>query len=162
MNYPQFLDHSLVLLKLEDSLLQSALLTQKYSHNVQGLLLRLETIISALSKSKNYSHQRVILLYLSQLVPPETDIIPIVHKIDTTMAEEFISRYDFDMQKAEARGMEKGMEKGREEGLEKGREAEKVALVLNAFLEGLPVYLISRLVDLPQDQVEAIVKDMDK
>ena len=147
-----------VLLKLEDSLLQSALLTQKYSHNVQGLLLRLETIITALSKSKNYSHQRVILLYLSQLVPPETDIIPIVQKIDTKMAEKFISRYDFDMQNAEARGMEQGIQKG----MEQGRDAEKVALVLNAFLEGLPVHLISRLVDLPQDQVEAILKDMNK
>jgi len=170
-----------VLMKLEDSLLQSALLTQKYSHNVQGLLLRLETIIAALSKSKNYSHQRVILLYLSQLVPPETDIIPIVHKIDTKMAKEFISRYDFDIQKAEARGMEKGIEKGIqkgiqkgieegikkgmkkgvEKGIEKGREAEKVALVLNAFLEGLPVHLISRLVDLSEDQVEAIVREMN-
>jgi len=32
----------------------------------------------------------------------------------------------------------------------------------NAFLEGLPVHLISRLVDLPQNQVEAILKEMDK
>jgi flagellar biosynthesis/type III secretory pathway protein FliH len=101
------------------------------------------------------------------------------------MAKEFISRYDFDIQKAEARGMEKGIEKGIqkgiqkgieegikkgiekgiekgvEKGIEKGREAEKVALVLNAFLEGLPVHLISRLVDLSEDQVEAIVREMN-
>jgi hypothetical protein len=48
------------------------------------------------------------------------------------------------------------------EGFEKGREDEKEALILKAHLEDLPLNLISRLVGLPEEAVEAILKKHQK
>lgn len=146
-----------VLLQLTNTLVRSVLLTKKYSHNVPALLARLETIIAPL-REVNPSLRITILLYLSSLVPVKEDIMTIIHQKDVQMAEEFISYYDFHMQQAEEKGMEKGIEKG----IEKGRENEKVALILKASLEGLSLNLISRLVDLPEEEVAAIIKQHQK
>lgn len=74
------------------------------------------------------------------------------------MAEEFVSYYDFYIQQAAEKAMQKGMEKG----MEKGRENEKVALILKASLEGLSLNLISRIVDLTEEEVAAIIRKQQK
>jgi predicted transposase/invertase (TIGR01784 family) len=141
------------LLQLTNTLVRSVLLTKKYSHNVPALIERIGTIIAPLQEI-NPSLRITILLYLSSLVPVKDDIITIIHQKDPQMAEEFISFYDFYMQQAEEKGMEKGMEKG--------RENEKVALILKASLEGLSLNLISRIVDLSEEEVAAIIRKQQK
>ncbi|MDP4999785.1 MAG: hypothetical protein NWQ41_12530, partial [Saprospiraceae bacterium] len=121
--------------------------------NVPALIERIGTIIAPLQEI-NPSLRITILLYLSSLVPVKDDIITIIHQKDPQMAEEFISFYDFYMQQAEEKGMEKGMEKG--------RENEKVALILKASLEGLSLNLISRIVDLSEEEVAAIIRKQQK
>ncbi|MDP4710446.1 MAG: Rpn family recombination-promoting nuclease/putative transposase [Saprospiraceae bacterium] len=141
------------LLQLTNTLVRSVLLTKKYSHNVPALIERIGTIIAPLQEI-NPSLRITILLYLSSLVPVKDDIITIIHQKDPQMAEEFISFYDFYIQQAEEKGMEKGMEKG--------RENEKVALILKASLEGLSLNLISRIVDLSEEEVAAIIRKQQK
>lgn len=150
------------LMNLEDALLRSVLLTQKYSHNTKALVSRIETIISSLSESKNYHHRNVILLYLTQLVPIEENIIPIIQKTDPHMEKEFVSFYDYMMNKAEVEGLQKGIEKGIERGLEKGREEAKLELIFKAKEEGLSLSLISRLVNLPESAVKLILDSRKK
>jgi predicted transposase/invertase (TIGR01784 family) len=56
-------------------------------------------------------------------------------------------------------GIQKGIEKGLEKGLEQGMEKSKVQTIVLAFKNGAEISFISRIVSMPEEEVERILKD---
>ena len=55
---------------------------------------------------------------------------------------------------------ERGLREGREQGLEQGREESIRLVVSRAWKKGLPVEMIAGLVGLPEEKVEAIIREL--
>ena len=57
------------------------------------------------------------------------------------------------------KGIQKGLEQGIEQGIEQGMEKTKVQTIVLAFKNGAEISFISRIVSMPEEEVERILKD---
>ena len=69
------------------------------------------------------------------------------------------SQYETALYEGRLKGLEEGIEKGIEKGKEEGREEGKRQMVINCFVEGLPIELISKIAGLSVEEVEEILKE---
>ncbi len=77
--------------------------------------------------------------------------------------KEFLSIQRLAILKADEDGFEKGLEQGLEKGLEKGKEDERKRLILNAYKNGIPTYLIGTFVGMDDEEViEFLKKNQDE
>ena len=87
--------------------------------------------------------------------------------------DDFFNKFERDIQQLtksrEAMGIEeailqefkeRGLREGREQGLEQGREESIRLVVSRAWKKGLPVEMIAGLVGLPEEKVEAIIREL--
>ena len=69
--------------------------------------------------------------------------------------------YEAFIQEGMEKGMKEGMEKGREEGREEGVRSALIQSVKGFYLNGASIEFIAKSLQLPTDQVEAILNEED-
>ena len=131
----------------------------KYAHDERKLLMLSRTILRLVGEDGNYFKTHFV--YFSSLIKEKSKIMESILELPDLLQRKARNAYEAFIQEGMEKGMKEGMEKGREEGREEGVRSALIQSVKGFYLNGASIEFIAKSLQLPTDQVEAILNEED-
>ncbi len=134
------------LIDIGNTFMSSALLTQKYSHNPQELINKIDLIFGNLFPDANRNLIGSFFVYFIKIVElPEKEFIELIEKISPPIKNEIMSTYEMIAEKYKKQGIEQGIEKN----------------VLRMYKKQFDISQIADILDISEEKVRDILSKHD-
>ena len=152
--------------QMGEAWLQSALLTQKYSHDPAALMARFERIFTIPPEPGAGNFLQILMVYFSRLVSISRDAFrDLVSELPEHKQSNVMTLYDSileegiekGIERGIEQGIERGIEQGIEQGIERGIEKAKKQTVLSGYKNGISIEVLCLLTGYGEVQVWQIL-----